>query len=48
MKPITWSDSTGSGVLEVTGVQMTRGSECPSEAGEGPVQGQGPAKKNSS
>lgn len=48
MKPITWSDNTGSGVLEVTGIQMAREWECPSEIGEGPVEEEGPEKKNSS
>jgi hypothetical protein len=48
MKPITWSDNTGIGVLEVTGVQVARELECASEIWVGPVEEEGPEKKNPS
>jgi hypothetical protein len=48
MKPITWSDNAGSGVLEVKGVQLARERDCSAEIGERPVEEDGPEKENSS
>ena len=48
MKLITWSDNTGIGVPEVTGVQKAGEWVCPIEIGDGPVEDEGPGKENSS